>query len=54
MSQRGHRRQILLFLVAVIVPSVVLVALSLRMIGQERELTEKRLLDEHHRHLRRL
>ncbi len=49
MSQRGHRRQVLLFLVAVIVPSVVLVALSLRMIGQERELTEKRLLDERHR-----
>jgi signal transduction histidine kinase len=49
MSQRGHRRQVLLFLVAVIVPSVVLVALSLRMISQERELTEKRLLDEQHR-----
>ena len=33
MSQRRHRREILLFLVAVIVPAVVLVALSLRMIG---------------------
>ena len=49
MSQRGHRRQVLLFLIAVIVPSAVLVALSLRMISQERELTEKRLSDEQHR-----
>jgi signal transduction histidine kinase/tetratricopeptide (TPR) repeat protein len=49
MSQRRHRRQILLFLLAVIVPSMVLVALSLRMFGQERELAEKRLLDEQHR-----
>jgi len=38
MSARGHRRQVLLFLVAIVVPSTVLVALSLRMIGQEREL----------------
>lgn len=49
MSQRRHRREILLFLVAVIVPAVVLVALSLRMIGQERELTEKRVADEQRR-----
>jgi len=31
--------------VAIVVPSLVLVVLSLRMISQERELTEKRLLD---------
>ena len=49
MSQRRHRRQILLFLLAVIVPSMVLVAISLRMIGQERELAEKRLADEQRR-----
>jgi len=49
MSQRRHRRQILLFLLAVIVPSMVLVAISLRMIGQERELAEKRLSDEQRR-----
>jgi signal transduction histidine kinase len=49
MPQRNHRRRIVLFLVAIVVPSLVLVALSLRMISQERELTEKRLLDEQHR-----
>src|SRR5712692_9696082 len=49
MLQRNHRRRIVLFLVAIVVPSLVLVVLSLRMISQERELTEKRLLDEQHR-----
>ena len=49
MAQRSHRRRIVLFLVAIVVPSLVLVVLSLRMISQERELTEKRLLDEQHR-----
>jgi signal transduction histidine kinase len=49
MPQRSHRRRIVLFLVAIVVPSLVLVVLSLRMISQERELTEKRLLDEQHR-----
>jgi predicted transcriptional regulator len=51
MASRGHRPQVLLFLAAVIVPSLVLVVLSLRMISQERELTEKRLLDEQHRRI---
>ena len=46
MASRGHRRQVLLFLVAVLLPCSVLVALGLRMIGQERELAEKRLADE--------
>src|SRR2546428_2695082 len=49
MHQRSHRRRIVLFLVAIVVPSLVLVVLSLRMISQERELTKKRLLDERHR-----
>jgi len=43
---RGHGRLALLFLVAVILPSLVLVLFTLRMIGQERELAEKRLLDD--------
>jgi signal transduction histidine kinase len=42
----GHGRLVLLFLVAVILPSLVLVLFTLRMIGQERELAEKRLLDD--------
>jgi signal transduction histidine kinase len=43
---RGHGRLLLLFLVAVILPSLVLVLFTLRMIGQERELAEKRILDD--------
>jgi putative exporter of polyketide antibiotics len=43
---RGHGRLVLLFLVAVILPSLVLVLFTLRMIGQERELAEKRLQDD--------
>ena len=46
MFSNGHRRQILFFLAAVLLPCSVLVALSLRMITQERELAEKRLADE--------
>lgn len=49
MPNHSHRRRIVLFLAAIVVPSLVLVVLSLRMISQERELTEKRLLDEQHR-----
>jgi signal transduction histidine kinase len=49
MGRRDHRRQVLLFLVAIILPCVVLVVLGLRMIAQERELREKRLADEHRR-----
>ena len=48
-SLGGHRRRLLLFLSAIIVPSLVLVALSLRMISQERELAEKHALDEQKR-----
>jgi len=46
MVSNRHRRQVPLFLLAIILPCAVLVALGLRMIGQERELAEKRLSDE--------
>ena len=42
-------RQGLLFVLAIGLPCLVLVALSLRMIAQERELTEKRMTDERRR-----
>ena len=45
----GHRKQVLLFLTAVLLPVIVLVALTLRMVRQERELTLKRFADEHRR-----
>jgi len=48
-SSRGHRKQILLFLLAVILPSLVLVVFTLRMISQEKELAQKRMVDERHR-----
>lgn len=50
MRPLGHRRQVLLFLVAILVPCLVLVGLSVRMIGQEQELADKRRTDER-RHL---
>jgi hypothetical protein len=40
MSFGSHQRQILFFVAAVLLPSVVLVALSVRMIQQERELAD--------------
>lgn len=46
MVPHGHRRQVLLFLVAILLPCVVLVALGLRILEQERELGVKRLADE--------
>lgn len=49
MKGRGHRKQILLFLLAVILPSLVLIFLTVRMIGQEKELTQKRITDERRR-----
>ena len=48
-SSRSHRKQILLFLLAVILPSLVLVVFTLRMISQERELAQKRMVDERRR-----
>jgi hypothetical protein len=46
MYSTGHRRQVILFLVAVVVPSLVVIALGLRMIAQERELNRTRLEEE--------
>ena len=45
MSSPGYRRQVLLFLGAIILPCVVLVAMSVRMMAQQRELAEKCLAD---------
>jgi signal transduction histidine kinase len=49
MASHSQKRQIAFFLAAVLLPCSVLVALSLRMITQERELAEKRLADEKRR-----
>ncbi|MGH9391046.1 MAG: tetratricopeptide repeat protein, partial [Vicinamibacteria bacterium] len=49
MARRGHRRQILLFLGAVLFPCLVLIALGLRITEQERELADKRAADERRR-----
>jgi signal transduction histidine kinase len=46
LGSRGHGRLVLLFLIAVILPSLALVLFTLRMIRQERELGEKRRLDD--------
>jgi len=46
MASYAHRRQVLLFLVAVVLPCTVLVVLGVRLISQERELRESRLADE--------
>ena len=46
MKGRSHRKQILLFLIAVLLPSIVLVLITIRMVGQERELVQKRTADE--------
>jgi tetratricopeptide (TPR) repeat protein len=49
MSLHGHQRRVLLFVIAIIIPSIALIALSLRMMNQERELAEKRLAEEQRR-----
>ncbi len=46
MDGRTQRRKLVLFLAAVILPCLVLVGLGLRMIGQERELADRRGADE--------
>ena len=48
MQLRSHRRLVVLFIAAILVPCSVLVALSVRMIRQERELAERRLEEERH------
>ena len=45
------RRRVLLLLTAVFVPYLVLAALSLRMIGQERQLETRRAVEERQRRL---
>ena len=42
----SHRVQLILFVAAVLVPCAVLVALSVRIVGQDRELRVKRQADE--------
>jgi signal transduction histidine kinase len=49
MKTGAHRKQIVLFLLAVILPSLVLVAFTLRMIKQEKELAQKRVTEERRR-----
>ena len=49
MRTRGHHKQVLLFLIAVVLPSSVLIVLTWHMIGQQQELSEKRLTDERRR-----
>ena len=46
MAARGHRRQVLLFLIAIILPCAMLVVLGVRMLVQDRELGEKRAADQ--------
>ena len=54
MKSLGHRKQILLFLLAVILPSLVLVVFTLRMMSQEQELAQKRMEDERRRTAREI
>jgi signal transduction histidine kinase len=46
MASQHHRREVILFLIALILPSAVLVGLGLRMIAQERVAAEARVADE--------
>src|SRR6516225_6479807 len=41
-----HNRQVFLFLIAVLVPAVVLIGLATRIMNQDRELAAKRALDQ--------
>src|SRR5262245_2870699 len=49
MSVRSRYRQLFLFLIALIIPSLAGIVLGLRMVTQERELGEKRLVDAQRR-----
>ena len=49
MKIQTHRKQVLLFLLTVLLPSLVLVALTLRIVTQERELAQKRIADDRRR-----
>jgi len=54
MASQLHRRQVLLFLAAILLPCAALVFLGLRLIVQERELGAARLADERRRITRQL
>ncbi len=54
MSSHSHRKQVLLFFLAVLLPSLVLAVFTWRMIRQEQELAEKRMADERRRAAREL
>ncbi|MGD2124063.1 MAG: histidine kinase dimerization/phospho-acceptor domain-containing protein, partial [Gemmatimonadota bacterium] len=54
MAPQSHRRQVLLFFAAVLLPCVALLALGLRLVVQERELARARLEDEQRRVIRQL
>lgn len=49
MKGRSYRKQILLFSLAVMLPSLILIFLTIRMIGQEKELAQKRMVEERRR-----
>jgi len=54
MRTRGHHKQVLLFLIAVVLPSSVLIVLTWHMIGQQQELHQKRVVDERRRMAREI
>ncbi|MFH1763418.1 MAG: ATP-binding protein [Gemmatimonadota bacterium] len=54
MAPHSHRRQVLLFLAAVLLPCVALLALGLRLVVQEQELAQARLEDEQRRLTRQI
>ena len=49
MRTHGHHKQVLLFLITIVLPSSVLIVLTIHMITQQREIGEKRLADERRR-----
>jgi signal transduction histidine kinase len=54
MAPHSHKRQVLLFFVAVLLPCAALLALGLRLVVQEKELARARLEDEQRRVTRQL
>jgi signal transduction histidine kinase len=54
MAAQSHRRQVLLFLAAILLPCAALTVLGLRLVVQERELAKARLEDEQRRVTREL
>ncbi len=54
MASQLHRRQVLFFLAAIVLPCAALVLLGLRLVIQERELSAARRADERHRVARQL